>query len=67
MATVTVDQPTPDHILQLGLGFWASEILLSAVEMGLFTELAHGPPIWKQCEADWVYIRERHATSWTRF
>ena len=31
---------TPEHILQVGLGFWASKTLLSAVEMGLFTELA---------------------------
>jgi hypothetical protein len=29
--------------MQVGLGFWASKTLLSAVEMGLFTELAHGP------------------------
>jgi hypothetical protein len=36
-------QVTPEHILQVGLGFWASKTLLSAVEMGLFTELAHGP------------------------
>jgi hypothetical protein len=35
------EQPAPDHILQIGLGFWASKILLSAVEMGVFTELAH--------------------------
>jgi 2-polyprenyl-3-methyl-5-hydroxy-6-metoxy-1,4-benzoquinol methylase len=35
--------PTPDHILQTGTGFWASKALLSAVEMGLFTELAGGP------------------------
>lgn len=35
--------PSPDHIMQVGLGFWASKALLSAVEMGLFTELAHGP------------------------
>ena len=34
---------TPDHIMQLGLGFWASKTLLSAVELGLFTELARGP------------------------
>jgi hypothetical protein len=34
------EHPTPDHILQVGLGFWASKTLLSAVEMGLFTELA---------------------------
>src|SRR6476469_8647673 len=33
----------PDKILQLGLGFWASKTMLSAVEMGLFTELAAGP------------------------
>lgn len=35
--------PTPDRIMQVGLGFWASKALLSAVEMGLFTELSHGP------------------------
>ena len=34
---------TPDHIMQTGLGFWASKTLLSAVELGLFTELARGP------------------------
>jgi len=34
---------TPEKILQTGLAFWASKTLLSAVEMGLFTELAHGP------------------------
>jgi hypothetical protein len=32
----------PDHIMQLGLGFWASKTLLSAVEMELFTEFAKG-------------------------
>ena len=31
---------SPDPIVQLGLGFWASKTLLSAVELGLFTELA---------------------------
>jgi O-methyltransferase domain/Dimerisation domain len=34
---------TPDGIMQLGLGFWASKTFLSAVELGLFTELAQGP------------------------
>ena len=33
----------PDHILQTGFAFWASKTLLSAIEMGLFTELAQGP------------------------
>jgi hypothetical protein len=35
--------PTPDAILQVGMGFWGSKALLSAVELGLFTELAAGP------------------------
>ena len=33
-------KPSADHIMQVGLGFWASKALLSAVEMGVFTELA---------------------------
>ena len=37
------NQPNPEKILQTGLAFWASKTLLSAVEMGLFTELSHGP------------------------
>lgn len=35
--------PTPEHILQVGLGFWASKTLLSAIEMEVFTELARHP------------------------
>ncbi len=38
-----VRDPTPDRIMQLGVGFWGSKALLSAVELGLFTELAKGP------------------------
>jgi len=34
---------TPDLIMQLGFGFWASKALLSAVELGVFTALAGGP------------------------
>jgi hypothetical protein len=34
---------TPDAILQLGFGYAASKTLLSAIELGLFTELAKGP------------------------
>src|SRR5262249_27075458 len=37
------EQPTPDSIMQVGLGFWPSKVLLSAVEMELFTDLAAGP------------------------
>ena len=34
---------SPDHILQIGFGFWASKTLLSAVELELFSRLADGP------------------------
>ena len=30
----------PDHIMQVGMGFWGSKVLLSAVELGVFTHLA---------------------------
>jgi hypothetical protein len=37
------DAVTPDSILQLGMGFWGSKTLLSAIELGVFTELSAGP------------------------
>jgi hypothetical protein len=40
---MTDEQPTPDGIMQLGSGFWGSKTLLSAVELGVFTELAEQP------------------------
>lgn len=40
---MTTAAPQPDQILQVGLAFWSSKTLLSAVEMELFTELAKGP------------------------
>ena len=33
----------PSHIMQVGMGFFASKTLLSAVELELFTELAKQP------------------------
>ena len=36
-------QLSPEHIMQVGLGFWGSKTLLSAIEMELFTELADHP------------------------
>lgn len=46
------NQPTPERIMQIGLGFWASKILLTAVNLKLFTHLAekrklNGPEIKK--------------------
>ena len=37
------EQLNPENILQTGMAFWASKTLLSAVEMGVFTELSRGP------------------------
>ena len=34
---------TPDRILEIGYGFRAAKALMSAVELGVFTELAAGP------------------------
>ena len=45
------EQPTPEKIMQIGLGFWASKTLLSAVEMGLFTELARKPEALEDVQA----------------
>jgi len=36
-------QLSPARIVQLGIGFLGSKTLLSAIELGLFTELAKGP------------------------
>ena len=34
---------TPDRIIDLGSAFWGAKTLLSAVELGVFSELAKGP------------------------
>lgn len=40
---MSMPELNPSHIMQVGLGFWASKTLLSAVELGLFTQLARKP------------------------
>jgi O-methyltransferase domain/Dimerisation domain len=35
-------QVDPSHIMQVGMGFWASKTVLSAVELELFTKLGSG-------------------------
>jgi hypothetical protein len=37
-----MNEPNIEAIMQVGLGFWASKTLLSAIEMEVFTELSHG-------------------------
>ena len=43
VAASAAGQPTPEQILQVGLAFWASKTLLSAIELEVFTELAKHP------------------------
>ncbi|MGH3866672.1 MAG: methyltransferase [Pseudonocardiaceae bacterium] len=45
--------PTPDAIMRLGTAFWGSKTLLSAVELGVFSELAGAGPL------DGEVLRER--------
>jgi hypothetical protein len=40
LLTIPETEVTPDHIMQIGMGFWASKAVLSAVELGVFTCLA---------------------------
>lgn len=42
-ATKDSAPPSPEHILKLGTGFWASKAVLSAVELAVFTHLAQKP------------------------
>ena len=46
-ATEATKQITPERILETGFAFWGSKALLSAVEMGVFTELARGPEAYE--------------------
>jgi O-methyltransferase domain/Dimerisation domain len=43
---------TPDQIMQIGMGYWASKTLLSAVELGVFTQLGNGPKTGPELEHD---------------
>jgi hypothetical protein len=53
--------PSPEGILQLGTGFWASKTLLSAVEVGLFTELAGSGPLDAEQLRDRLGLHPRSA------
>jgi hypothetical protein len=43
MNAPAASQPSPEQILQVGFGFWSSKVLLSAIELEIFTELARHP------------------------
>ena len=43
---------TTDHVLQLGFGFWASKTVLSAIELGVFSQLANAPGTLEHLQAE---------------
>src|SRR5258707_9444971 len=57
------EQTTPDAIMQLGLAFWGSKALLTAVELGLFTALAQGPLTAKELTAK-LGLQPRGTADW---
>ncbi|HEY0944160.1 MAG TPA: methyltransferase [Opitutaceae bacterium] len=52
--------PSPDHILQVGTGFWASKTLLAAVELEVFTHLARRPASLEELQV-WLGLHPRSA------
>jgi hypothetical protein len=53
---------TPDAIMQLGLGFWGSKTLLSAVELGVFSELANEGSLEGEALRERLGLHPRSAT-----
>ncbi len=45
-----MNHTNPSKIMQIGMGFWASKTLLTAVNMELFTHLGKGPKSGKQVQ-----------------
>ena len=60
---MTNKQPVPDAIMQLGLAFWGSKALLTAVELDLFTTLARGPLTAETLTAK-LGLQQRGTTDW---
>ena len=55
-------QVTPEGIMQLGLGFWGSKTLLSAAELGVFTELAEAGALDAEALRERLGLHPRSAT-----
>jgi precorrin-6B methylase 2 len=61
-AAEPVAQVTPDAIMQVGFGFWGSKTLLSAVELGVFSELADAGPLDGEALRERLGLHPRSAT-----
>jgi hypothetical protein len=55
-------QVTPDAIMQVGFGFWGSKTLLSAVELGVFSELAEAGALDGEALRERLGLHPRSAT-----
>jgi hypothetical protein len=55
-------QVTPDAILELGFGFWGSKTLLSAIELGVFSELAEAGALDGEALRERLGLHPRSAT-----
>jgi len=55
-------QVTPDAIMQLGFAFWGSKTLLSAVELGVFSELADAGALDGEALRERLDLHPRSAT-----
>ena len=55
-------EATPDAIMQLGTAFWASKTLLSAVELGVFSELAQAGALDGDALRERLRLHQRSAT-----
>jgi hypothetical protein len=53
--------PSPEAIMRLGSAFWGSKTLLSAVELGLFSELASSGPLDAESLRERIGIHPRSA------
>jgi O-methyltransferase/methyltransferase family protein len=56
------EQVTPDAIMQLGYAFWGSKTLLSAVELGVFSELASAGGLDGEALRERLDLHPRSAT-----
>lgn len=55
-------QPDPSHIMKIGMGFFTSKVLLTAVNEGLFTHLVHKPQSIEQIKNQMGWnCTDRHA------
>ena len=60
-----IAQPDPSKIMQVGMGFWASKVLLSAVQLKLFTILSGNSFSGKQIKEKLnLQTTQRHVYDW---